>query len=201
MRCGAVYTRAEHIPHIGDTRKILLWISRAQHPVPGRPGTESAQERAPGSVSGKSMHVGWRDASTPTIPLQGFPRTKVTCLYKHVSSETWNPGETCSIPEQRSCSEGGSRDSGGVGEGRTQQPMAHPVARHEDMPRLLYLAKMRRAALSSASLAGWRPWVMFSSAEAMADQKRPISGKLGMSTPWRMFFMVAWIRGSEARLR
>src|SRR5512139_1171529 len=54
---------------------------------------------------------------------------------------------------------------------------------------------MRAAAASSASLGDWRPLVMFSSAEAIDDQKRPISGMLGIGSPRRAFSIVALMLG------
>jgi hypothetical protein len=64
----------------------------------------------------------------------------------------------------------------------------------------IYGALIRCAAASSASLGFWRPCVMFSSADCIEDQNRPISGRLGMSSPVLMFCMVAAINGSAARV-
>ena len=45
---------------------------------------------------------------------------------------------------------------------------------------------IRFAAASRASFGAWRPLVMFSRAEAIADQNFPISGMLGIGSPsWR----------------
>jgi hypothetical protein len=73
-------------------------------------------------------------------------------------------------------------------------------AKRIDHPSSAYFALMRCAAPSSASLGFCRPWVMFSSAEAIADQNRPISGLPGMIRPVLILCIVAAISGSEARV-
>src|SRR5262245_28642257 len=57
---------------------------------------------------------------------------------------------------------------------------------------------MRAAAASSDSFGDWRPLVMFSSAEAIDDQKRPIAGMLGIGSPRLAFSIVALMFGFSA---
>src|SRR6185369_4211776 len=60
---------------------------------------------------------------------------------------------------------------------------------------LAYLAVIRLAAASSASFGCWRPSVMFFSADSIDDQKRPISGLLGIGAPSCALAIVAWMFG------
>src|SRR5882724_5106129 len=71
----------------------------------------------------------------------------------------------------------------------------------ESITRLLnHGALMRCAAASSASLGFCRPCVMLFSADSIADQNLPISGRLGINSPVLIFAIVAAISGSLARV-
>ena len=52
---------------------------------------------------------------------------------------------------------------------------------------------MRLAAASRPSFVPWRPWEIFSSADFIDDQKRPISGLFGIGRPACALSMEAWM--------